>query len=283
MNKKRVTVPDIVARKNSGKKISAITAYDFSTAKLLDRTEIDIVLVGDSLGMVTLGYDTTLPVTMDDMIHHARAVRRGIHSALLVGDMPFLSYQASNEQAVLNAGRFIQEAGAEAIKLEGGLRMAERVHAVVQSGIPVMGHIGLTPQSYHQFGGYKVQGKNFLDARQIKQDARELQKAGVFSLVLEGIPSELAEEITEDVKVPTIGIGAGPGCDGQILVVNDLLGMDTDFSPKFVKKYSDLGSRIPAAIHEYIQEVRAGVFPAENHSYHLKRETLNPVEKEKIG
>ena len=267
MNKKRITVPEIWARKKSGKKIVALTAYDFSFAQWLDQTPIDIILVGDSLGMVALGYETTLPVTLDEMIAHTRAVRRGITSGLLVGDMPFMSYQISPQEALRNAGRLVQEGGAEAVKLEGGTRMAETVRTIVQAGIPVMGHIGLTPQSVNQFGGYRVQGKTLLDAKKILQDARELEKTGVFSLVLEGIPSDLGAEITREVKVPTIGIGAGPEVDGQILVLNDLLGLTQGFSPKFVKRFRELGTEVRQAVEEYATEVRTGEFPGKQHSY----------------
>ena len=267
MNKKRITVPEIWARKKSGKKIVALTAYDFSFAQWLDQTPIDIILVGDSLGMVALGYETTLPVTLDEMIAHTRAVRRGITNGLLVGDMPFMSYQISPQEALRNAGRLVQEGGAEAVKLEGGTRMAETVRTIVQAGIPVMGHIGLTPQSVNQFGGYRVQGKTLLDAKKILQDARELEKAGVFSLVLEGIPSDLGAEITREVKVPTIGIGAGPEVDGQILVLNDLLGLTQGFSPKFVKRFRELGTEVRQAVEEYATEVRTGEFPGKQHSY----------------
>ena len=267
MNKKRITVPEILARKKSGKKIVALTAYDFSFAQWLDQTPIDIILVGDSLGMVALGYETTLPVTLDEMIAHTRAVRRGITSGLLVGDMPFMSYQISPQEALRNAGRLVQEGGACAVKLEGGTRMAETVRTIIQAGIPVMGHIGLTPQSVNQFGGYRVQGKTLLDAKKILQDARELEKAGVFSLVLEGIPSDLGAEITREVKVPTIGIGAGPEVDGQILVLNDLLGLTQGFSPKFVKRFRELGTEVRQAVEEYTTEVRTGEFPGKQHSY----------------
>ena len=234
-----VTVPAITARKNSGKKITALTAYDYSFAKLLDTTPIDILLVGDSLGMISQGYENTLSVTLEDVIYHTRSVRRGARRALIVADMPFMSYQVSVEQAVTNAGRLMQQGRAAAIKLEGGARVANQVHAIVQAGIPVMGHVGLTPQSIHQFGGYKVQGKTFLDSKQVRQDAKDLQKAGAFSLVLEGIPEELATEITHDLKIPTIGIGAGSKCDGQILVTHDLLGLHPEFTPKFVKHYAE--------------------------------------------
>lgn len=277
MNKNRVTVPAILGRKNSGKKILALTAYDYCFARILDSCEIDIVLVGDSLGMVSLGYESTLPVTMDEMIHHTRAVRRGINNLLLVGDMPFLSYQVSNETAIANAGRFVQEGGAEAVKIEGGARAAERVRAVVQAGISVMGHVGLTPQSVHQFGGYKVQGRSYQDGRQIMKDARELEKAGAFAVVLEGIPAELAQEITRELAVPTIGIGAGPHCDGQILVLQDLLGLNMDFVPKFVKKFAHMGETVKTAVSDYAREVQSGSFPSREHSYSAKSEPLRPV------
>lgn len=277
MDTRPVTVPNILDRKNSGEKITALTAYDYSFAKLLDATEIDIILVGDSLGMVSLGHENTLAVTLENMIEHTRAVKRGAQRALVVGDMPFMSYQVSVEQAVTNAGRLIQEGGASAIKLEGGARMADRVQAIVHAGIPVMGHIGLTPQSVHQFGGYKVQGKNFLDSRKIKQDAIDLQNAGIFALVMEGIPDELAEEITAELKVPTIGIGAGNKCDGQILVLHDLLGLNQDFVPKFVKQYAQLADSLKNAVSEYIQEVRDESFPGQEHTYRSKQGNLKQV------
>ena len=272
-----VTVPAITARKNSEKKITALTAYDFSFAKLLDNTEIDILLVGDSLGMVSQGHENTLSVTLEDVLYHTRSVKRGANRALVVADMPFMSYQVSLEQAVTNAGRLIQEGHAAAVKLEGGKRMADRVHAITQAGIPVMGHVGLTPQSVHQFGGYKIQGKTFLDSKQIKQDAKDLQKAGAFSIVLEGMPEELASEITQDLEIPTIGIGAGAKCDGQILVIHDLLGLNPDFSPKFVKHYAQLADVIQNAVSEFIGEVHSKAFPAPKHSYNLKKGSLKQV------
>jgi 3-methyl-2-oxobutanoate hydroxymethyltransferase len=272
-----VTVPAITARKKSEKKITALTAYDFSFAKLLDDTEIDILLVGDSLGMVSQGHENTLSVTLEDVLYHTRSVKRGAHRALVVADMPFMSYQVSLEQAVTNAGRLIQEGHAAAVKLEGGERMADRVHAIAQAGIPVMGHVGLTPQSVHQFGGYKIQGKTFLDSKQIKKDAKDIQKAGAFSLVLEGMPEELASEITQDLEIPTIGIGAGAKCDGQILVIHDLLGLNPDFSPKFVKHYAQLADVIQNAVSEFIGEVHSKAFPAPKHSYNLKKGSLKQV------
>ena len=277
MKNQPVTVPAIKARKNSGKKITALTAYDFSFAKLLDTTAIDILLVGDSLGMVSQGHENTLSVTLEDVLYHTRSVKRGAHRALVVADMPFMSYQVSVEQAVTNAGRLIQEGHAAAVKLEGGARMADRLHSIVQAGIPVIGHIGLTPQSVHQFGGYKIQGKTFLDSKQIKQDAKDLQKAGAFSLVLEGMPEELGGKITHDLEIPTIGIGAGSKCDGQILVTHDLLGLNPDFAPKFVKHYVQLADVIQNAVTEFIDEVHSEAFPGPEYSYNLKKGSLKQV------
>lgn len=277
MDRKRVTIPQLVDWKKNQRKISALTAYDYTFARLLDESGIDVILVGDSAGMVSMGYENTLPVTMDEMIFHTRGVRRGVQTALLVGDMPFMSYHVSGEETIRNAGRFVQEGGTEAVKMEGGSRILDKVHAVVQAGISVMGHVGLTPQSVHQFGGYRVQGKNYLDARQIKKDALDLQKAGVFALVLEGMPMELATEITAELEIPTIGIGAGSHCDGQILVTQDMLGMNLDFAPKFVKKYSEVGSAIQSAVQDYVDEVRSGAFPDKAHSYHLEKEKLRRI------
>ena len=260
----------IMGRKNSLKKIVALTAFDYSFSRLIDTTDIDIILVGDSLAMVALGHSTTLPVTMEEMIIHAHAVSRGCHNALLIADMPFMSYQVSDEQAITNAGRFIQEAGAQAVKLEGGTRMAKRIQALTDVDIPVMGHIGITPQSIHRLGKYQAQGKTFESARKIKQDALALQEAGVFSIVLEGIYDDLAAEITQKLKIPTIGIGAGIKCDGQILVLHDLLGLGVDPSPKFVKQYTNLANETKKAVNNYIQEVRNETFPDAGHSYTVK-------------
>jgi len=275
MKNQPITVPAIAKRKIVGKKITALTAYDYSFAKLLDSTPIDILLVGDSLGMVSQGHINTLSVTLEDIVYHTRCVNQGVQRALVVADMPFMSYQVSVEQAVTNAGVLIQQGGAAAVKLEGGGRIINQVNAILKAGIPVMGHIGLTPQSVHQFGGYKVQGKNFLDSKQIKQDAKDLQKAGVFSLVLEGIPEELAKEITDDLKIPTIGIGAGSKCDGQILVIHDLLGFNPDFAPKFVKRYAHLSDVIQNAVIDFISEVQSEKFPSSEHTYNLKKAPLN--------
>ena len=276
-----ITVHAILKRKNSEKKITALTVYDYSFAKLLDSTPIDILLVGDSLGMVSQGHINTLSVTLEDIVYHTRCVNQGVERALVVADMPFMSYQVSVEQAVTNAGILIQQGGAAAVKLEGGERIINQVNAILKAGIPVMGHIGLTPQSVHQFGGYKVQGKNFLDSKQIKQDAKDLQKAGVFSLVLEGIPEELAKEITNDLKIPTIGIGAGSNCDGQILVTHDLLGLNPDFAPKFVKRYAHLSDVIQNAVIDFISEVQSEKFPGSEHAYNLKKGPLKQVNNDR--
>lgn len=248
-------------------KVTCLTAYDYISARLLDEAGIQIALVGDSLGMTMLGYDSTLPVTMAEMLHHTAAVSRAVKKALVVGDMPFLSYQGAVDQAVDNAGRFLKEAGADAIKLEGGALRVPLVQRLVDNGIPVMGHIGLTPQSVHAFGGYKVQGREPTAAQKLLADAEALDAAGVFALVLEGVPAELAGEITEAVAVPTIGIGAGPRCDGQVLVMHDLLGLVEDFKPRFVKRYAELGPEIRKAFETYKKEVEEGIFPDEEHSY----------------
>lgn len=264
----KVTVPDIIKMKQRGEKITALTAYDYSFARILDEAGVDILLVGDSLGSVIQGHENTLPVTLDAMIYHTRAVTLGRKRALVVADMPFLSFQISVEEAKRNAGRFIQEAGADAVKLEGGVRMAEVIEAIAQMGIPVMGHIGLTPQSIHQFGGYKVQGKEREKGEAILQDALAVERGGAFSVVLEGIPQDLAREITEQLSIPTVGIGAGVHCDGQVLVMHDMLGLFDMYRPKFVKRYADLKGIITEAVKGYIGEVREGKFPDEEHSFH---------------
>ena len=263
----RVTTATIRAMKKKGEKIAMLTAYDYPTAVILDDAGIDMFLVGDTLGMVVLGYDSTIPVTMEDMIHHTKAVMRGARHAMVVIDMPFMSYQVSVEEAVRNAGRLLKESGAQAVKLEGGKEVAEATRRMVVAGIPVMGHIGLTPQSIHQFGGFKVQGKDDKAARKIREDALLLQEAGAFSVVLEGMPKALAQAITEDLEIPTIGIGAGLHCDGQVLVVNDMLGLFERFTPKFVKKYANLNEQIRTAVKTYIDEVKTGTFPDDAHSY----------------
>jgi 3-methyl-2-oxobutanoate hydroxymethyltransferase len=260
------TAPAIRALKGKGKIVS-LTAYDFSTARLVDEAGIHLVLVGDSLGMTMLGYENTLPVTMEEMIHHTAAVSRGVKRALVVADMPFLSYQVSVEQALLNAGRFIKEAGSDAVKIEGGAFRAPTIHALVENGIPVLGHIGLTPQSIRSIGGFKVQGKTSEAAQQILEDAKAIESAGVFAMVLEGIPADLSSDITATVSIPTIGIGAGPNCDGQVLVVHDILGLYGDFKPKFVKRYANLGPEVQRAFAQYKKEVEDGSFPGPEHSY----------------
>ena len=260
------TAPKIRALKGK-EKIVSLTAYDCAMARLVDEAGIHLILVGDSLGMTVLGYENTLPVTMDDMIHHAKAVTRGVRSALVVGDMPFLSYHVSVEQAIANAGRFLQEGGANAVKIEGGAFRAPLIRSLVQNGIPVLGHIGLTPQSIEVLGGYKVQGRNHEGARKLLEDARAVEEAGAFALVLEAMPAELAADITAAVRIPTIGIGAGPACDGQVLVLHDVLGLYGDFKPKFVKRYAELGAEIARALKQYKKEVEDGVFPGPEHSY----------------
>ncbi len=264
----KITVPEIRKMKERGEKITALTAYDYSFARILDQAGIDLLLVGDSLGSVIQGKENTLPVTMDDMIYHTKAVARGCQRALLVADMPFLSFQVSAEEAKRNAGRFVQEAGAQAVKLEGGMRILQTVEALVQMGIPVMGHVGLTPQSIHQFGGYRVQGKDKAGREAILQDALGLETAGAFAVVLEGIPMNLAGEITERLSIPTIGIGAGVNCDGQVLVVHDMLGLFDMYTPKFVKKYADMKAVMTGAVEKFIAEVREQKFPDKQHSFH---------------
>lgn len=260
------TTQHIRAMKGDGR-IVCLTAHDCAIARVIDRSDVDLVLVGDSLGMTVLGYDTTLPVTMAEMLHHTSAVVRGVENALVVADMPFMSYQVSVEQAIENAGRFVKEAGADAVKIEGGAFRAPAVQALVQNGIPTLGHIGLTPQSIRELGGYRVQGRRTDEAEALVADAQGLTEAGAFAIVLECVPAALATEITETVSVPTIGIGAGVGCDGQILVTNDLLGLYSDVSPRFVKRYAELGSAMADAFSAYRDDVQKGAFPADEHSY----------------
>ena len=261
-----VTVRDLRTFKERGERFVMLTAYDFPTARILDEAGMPVLLVGDSLANNILGYENTLPVTMEEMLHHTRPVARGAKNALVVGDMPFLSYQTSLEDGIRNAGRFLKEGGAHAVKLEGA--MLELTGALVERGIPVMGHVGLTPQSVHAMGGYRVQGKSEEDARRLLDQAHALEKSGIFSLVLEGIPAPLAAQITESMSVPTIGIGAGPHCDGQVLVITDLLGLGVGSYPKFVKPYADLRGEITRAVQTFRDEVAAGVFPDDAHSYH---------------
>ena len=265
MNKKWTT-SSIRACKGK-QKIACLTAADYATARLIDEAGIPLVLVGDSLAMTVLGYETTLPVTMDEMLHHTAAVVRGVRDALVVADMPFMSYQISSEQALENAGYFMKDAHAGAVKIEGGSIRINTIETLVENGIPVMGHIGLTPQSVHQMGGYKVQGKHPQEAQTLIEDAQALADAGIFALVLECVPAALAAEITEKVSVPTIGIGAGAGCDGQILVTHDMLGLHSDLTPSFAKRYAELGSQMSRAFAEYRDEVVDGKFPTDNHSF----------------
>lgn len=260
-----VTVHDLRSWKQAGRRFTMLTAYDFPTAQILDEAGIPVLLVGDSVANNILGYETTLPVTMDEMLHHCRAVARGAKNALIVGDMPFLSYQASVEEAIRNAGRYLKEGGAHAVKLEGA--MVELTQALTERGIPVMGHVGLTPQSVHSMGGYRIQGRSEEAARRLMDDALALEKAGAFSLVLEGIPAELGRQITESLEMPTIGIGAGPHCDGQVLVITDLLGLGGGRYPKFVKPYADLRTEITRAVQAFARDVEEGSFPDLEHSY----------------
>ena len=271
------TVATFQKMKNEGTKISMLTAYDYSTAKLVDAAGINSILVGDSLGMVMLGYEDTLSVTMEDMIHHTAAVARGAKDALVIGDMPFMSYEVSVEQAVTNAGRLMKEGRANAVKLEGGVRVAEQIKAITKAGIPVCAHIGLTPQSVNAFGGFKVQGKTEEGAQQMIEDALAIQEAGAFAVVLECVPAKLAALISEKLTIPTIGIGAGAGCDGQVLVYQDMLALFSDFKPKFVKHFGNIGPQMTAAFKAYDEEVKAGPFPAEEHTFKIDEETLKKL------
>jgi 3-methyl-2-oxobutanoate hydroxymethyltransferase len=263
----KITVPHILKMKQRGEKITCLTAYDYSFARVLDEAGVEMLLVGDSLGCVVQGNHNTLAVTMDEMVYHTRIVSRGRKRALVIGDMPFLSYQAGKEQALQNAGRFLKEGSAEAVKLEGGITVRETIRAIVDAGIPVMGHIGLTPQSVHRFGGYKIQGRDKERREIVLRDALAVEDAGAFSVVLEGMPLDLAREITERMTIPTIGIGAGAHCDGQVLVVHDMLGLFDDFKPRFVKQYADIKGVMSAAIKDFIGEVKERKFPAEEHSF----------------
>ncbi|MDD2921203.1 MAG: 3-methyl-2-oxobutanoate hydroxymethyltransferase [Anaerolineales bacterium] len=277
--RKKVTTLAFRQKKERGEAIAMLTAYDYPTAMAMDRAGIDSILVGDSLAMVALGYENTLPVTMDEMLHHARAVSRGAKSALLVGDMPFMSYQISTEEAVRNAGRFLQQGGMDAVKLEGGRERADAVRAIISAGIPVMGHIGLTPQSVHQLGGFRAQGKTAAAAKRLLEDAKILEDAGAFSLVLESVPARLAEFISKQISIPTIGIGAGAGCDGQVLVTNDLLGLFDRFTPKFVKQYANFHAEMNKAFAEYIDDVETKKFPAVEHTVEMSDDEWNEFVK----
>lgn len=276
----KTTVATLKKMKEENNKITMLTCYDYSTAKLMDAAGVEILLVGDSLGNTMLGYENTLPVTMEDMIAHTAAVSRGAKNALILGDMPFLSYQTSVYDAVKNAGRFMKEAGANAVKLEGGARVCPQIKAIVEADIPVCAHIGLTPQSVNAFGGFKVQGKSVDAARTLIEDAKRVEDAGACMVVLEGIPAKLAEIITDTVSIPTIGIGAGAGCDGQVLVYQDMLGMFTDYVPKFVKQFANVGEVMTKAFTDYMQEVKAGTFPAQEHTYKISDEVIDTLKKE---
>lgn len=278
MEVRKVTIEELKRKKREGRKITMLTAYDYPMARLVDDAGIDVILVGDSLGMVVLGYDSTLPVTMDDMIRHAQAARRGTKAALLVGDMPYKSYD-NERDAVRNAARFMKEASCDAVKLEGGTESIEAAEAIIKAGIPVMGHLGLTPQSIEKLGGYKVQGKTAEAARVIMEDAQKLERAGCFSIVLECVPGEIASLITKRLTIPTIGIGAGADCDGQVLVINDVVGLFDRFLPKFVKQYAKISPLISNALKRYKEEVERGIFPDEAHSFAIKEDELEKLKK----
>jgi 3-methyl-2-oxobutanoate hydroxymethyltransferase len=284
----KITVPDLLQRKSfvagspfNSQKITCLTAYDYPTARLLDESGVDVLLVGDSLGMVVLGYESTLPVSIEEMLHHTRAVRRGTRRALVVSDMPYGSYHADTAESLRNAVRFVKESGAEAVKVEGGERRLELIVRLTEAEIPVMGHVGLTPQSVNAMGGYRVQGKTVDAAEQLLRDARAVEAAGAFAVVLEAVPRELAAQITRELRIPTIGIGAGPDCDGQILVIHDLLGLTFNQTPKFAREYVNVGKMIAKAAREYCEDVRGGTFPSDGESYHAaqtaKEEKEAPV------
>ncbi len=275
----RTTINQIREMKQKGEKITMLTAYDYTTAKIVDEVGIPLILVGDSLGMVVLGYESTIPVTMEEMLHHTKAVARGTKQALVIGDLPFMTYHISIEDTLKNAARFIQEGGAQAVKLEGGITVANKVQSIVECGIPVMGHIGLTPQSIHQFGGFKVQGKTPEAAARLLKDAKTLEEAGAFAVVLETVPAHLSTLISREITIPTIGIGAGAGCDGQVQVINDILGSFTDFVPKHAKQYAKLSDIMSSAIAEYYDEVKAGTFPTSKQSFSMDESLLAELTK----
>ena len=277
MKQEKITTAIVKQKKAAGTPITMLTAYDYPMAKIVDEAGIDMILVGDSLGNVMLGYDSTIPVTMDEMVHHVKAVGRAVQRAMVVADMPFLSYQVSVKEAMRNAGRFLKEAGAQAVKLEGGEEAAEAVNRMTTAGIPVVGHLGLTPQSLHQFGGFKVQGKDLAAAKKIISDAKALEEAGAFAIVLECVPAPLAKLVTESINVATIGIGAGPDCDGQVLVIHDILGLYAGFSPKFVKKYANLHGQVADAVRQYKEEVEKRAFPAEEHCFAMADDLLEKL------
>lgn len=274
------TVSTLLKQKQSGEKITMLTAYDYTTAKIMDQCGVNSILVGDSLGMVMLGYENTLPVTMEDILHHTAAVSRGAENAFVIADMPFLSYQISVQEAVANAGRLIKEGGANAVKLEGGAEVCDRISAIVKASIPVVAHLGLTPQSVNVFGGFKIQGKSLENAKRLIDDALKIQEAGACAVVLEGIPAKLAEIITKKLTIPTIGIGAGDGCDGQVLVYQDMLGLTTGHTPKFVKCFADAGKIMRQGIIDYINETKSGVFPSEEHTYSMDEDIISEILKE---
>lgn len=274
------TVMTLLEQKQSGDKITMLTAYDFTTAQIMDQCGVNAILVGDSLGMVMLGYENTLPVTIEDMIHHTAAVSRGTKNAFIVADMPFMSYQISVQEAVTNAGRLIKEGGAHAVKLEGGAEVCEQIRAIVNASVPVVAHLGLTPQSVNVFGGFKVQGKSLDKAKKIIEDALKIQDAGACAVVLEGIPAKLAEIITKKLTIPTIGIGAGNGCDGQVLVIQDMLGMTTGHTPKFAKQFAQVGALMRQGISDYINETKSGAFPAEEHTYSIDENVIKELSEE---
>ena len=271
------TAATLMAQKQSGEKITMLTAYDYTTARIMDECGVNSILIGDSLGMVMLGYENTLPVTMEDMIHHTAAVARGAENAFIVADMPFMSYQTGVRDAVINAGRLVKEGGAHAVKLEGGAAVCEQIRAIVDASIPVVAHLGLTPQSVNAFGGYKVQGKSLERAQELIDDALKIQEAGACAVVLECVPAKLAELITSKLTIPTIGIGAGAGCDGQVLVYQDMLGLNTGHTAKFVKIFAEAGALMREGIKAYIDETNAGVFPAEEHTYKIDDEIIEKL------
>lgn len=277
MDRKKVTIAELQQKKEAGEKITMMTAYDYPTGSLVDQAGIDTILVGDSLGMVMLGYDSTVPVTMDEMIHHSKAVSRGAKKSFIIGDMPFMSYQVNAEQAKENAGRFMKEAGCDSVKLEGGSEMAPVVRAIVTAGIPVCAHIGLTPQTATMLSGFKVQGKDAESAVKLLNSAKDLEEAGVFMIVMECIPDLLAEKITRELKIPTIGIGAGKDCDGQVLVYHDIVGLFERFTPKFVKQYVNLTPKIMDALVQYKTEVENGTFPGPEHTFAMKEEEAKKI------
>jgi 3-methyl-2-oxobutanoate hydroxymethyltransferase len=270
----RVTINQIKEMKQKGERIAMLTAYDYTTAKIVDEAGVPLILVGDSLGMVVLGYESTIPVTIEDMLHHTKAVVRGTKKAMVIGDMPFMTYHVSVEDALRNAARFIQEAGCQAVKLEGGVTVAEKVKRIVECGIPVMGHIGLTPQSINQFGGYRIQGKTPEAAVKMLEDARALESAGAFAVVMETVPTPLATLISKKLSIPTIGIGAGPGCDGQVQVINDIFGSYTDFVPKHAKQYAKVAGVMSGAVAQYFEEVKSGKFPTEAQGFAMDEKIL---------